>query len=421
MKMSYLFKWLGSWWDRLKNLFQWFVGSDPENKWWPWKWRFFKALFQIKTWLFLRPRILKILLSVKTWLVLGLGASNFFVLSFVLNTYLQSDGITLYSTVASESLVKRECKEQVEKVIKWKEGSQVCRVTVTKRHKGARYKQNMKFKIKKEGEKLVITIDETHLSDRTKHAEKLEAAFCEEGCEREDLSPNASAMDVMKGIVAIAEKQEEKIKDQLNDAREEYERARINERTAKVKHRRCEGYWNEEDQVYEEYDTEERLDCKMAKLVRMNHIQKDQYYQDILKDEFWKVALSDEEDPYLLLDHLRRIRSSPYHFSPASRHSAGLIGNYVSWRERYEELEDDHHREFVINQIVRNASDLSHHLGQKGQKDFVYLRSGLDKHFDMAGARLNSVRTPLSPTIHAPVSGSSSPHHPVNQEVLNLY
>ena len=146
--------------------------------------------------------------------------------------------------------------------------------------------------------------------------------------------------------------------------------ARISERTAKVKHRRCEGYWNKEDQVYEEYDTEERLDCKMAKLVRMNHIQKDRYYQNILKDEFWQVALSDEEDPYLILDHLRRIRSNPYHFSPASRNSASLIGNYLSWRERYEELEDDHHREFMINQIVRNASDLFPSLRPARTKGF---------------------------------------------------
>ena len=417
--MSYFFKWLGSWWDRLKNLFQWFIGSEPENKWWPWKWRFFRAIFQIKTWLFLRPRILKILLSVKTWLVLGLGASNLLVLSFVLNTYLQSGGLALYSTVATESLVKRKCEEQIEKVVKGKALSQVCRVEVIKRHRGAKCTQNMKFKIKKENAKLIITLEETTLKNRTKHCEQLEAEFCE-GCEREDLSPNASVMDVMKEVVAMAEKQEERVKDELKEAKNEYDRAKISERVAKVKHRRCEGYWNEEDQVYEEFDTEERLDCKMAKLVGMNHLQKDRHYQNILKDEFWKVALSDEEDPNLIMDHLRRIRNNPYHFSPASRNSAGLIGNYVSWRDRYEDAESDHHKEFMINQILRNAAGLSRHLGQQGQEDFLHLRTGLDKHFDMAGSRLNSVLTRTSHPTLTPVRGTSSPYT-IKQEVLDLY
>ena len=410
--MFRLFKGPDSRWNRPKGFFQWLTGPSAGNWWRPWNWRPFKALSRLKNWLFLRPRILKILLSVKTWVVLGLGASNLFVLSFVLNTYLQSGGITLYSTAATESLIKRECEEQVEKVMKGEAVSQVCRVEVRKRHRGAQYKQSMKFRIKKDGVKLVITLAETNLYNRTKHAEKLEADFCEDCKTNEDLDHNANLTDVMKEIVSMAEGQEEKVKEELNDAREEYERAKISERVAKVKHRRCEGYWNEEDQMYEEYDTEERLDCKMSKLVRMNPQQKDRYYQNILKDEFWRVALDEEEDPYLITDYLHRIRANPYHFSLQSRSSAGLIGNYVKWRDSYEDLESDYHRDLLINRIVRSASNLSTHLGEQGQKDFMHLRNGLDKHFDMAGSRLNSV---LTQQTHTPSTPSS------DQQLLELY
>ena len=417
--MFHLFKWPGSWWNRLKGFFQWLTGPFTGNSWWPWSWRPFKTLSHLKNWLFLRPRILKFFLSVKTWVVLGLGASNLFVLSFVFNTYLQSGGITLYSTVATESLIKRECEEQVEKVMQGRAESQVCRVEVKKRHKGAQYKQSMKFKIKKEGTKLVITLAETNLYNRTKHAEKLEADFCEDCKTNDDLNHNANLTDVMKEIVNMAEGQEEKVTDELNEAREEYERAKISERVAKVKHIRCEGYWNEEDQIYEEYDTEERLDCKMSKLVRMNPQQKDRYYRDILKDEFWNIALDDEENPYIITDYLARIQANPYHFSLQSRASAGLIGNYVKWRDSYEGLENDYHKDILINQVVRSAASLSTHLGEQGQRDFTHLRSGLDKHFDMAGSRLNSVLTqqPHTPVSHTPTTTST----PANQQLLDLY
>ncbi|MCY4512197.1 MAG: hypothetical protein OXB86_00750, partial [Bdellovibrionales bacterium] len=251
--------------------------------------------------------------------------------------------------------------------------------------------------------------------------EQLEAEFCE-GCEREDLSPNASVIDVMKEVVAMAEKQEERVKDELKEVKNEYDRAQIPKRVAVKKQRRCEGYWNEDDQVYEEYDTEERLDCKMAKLLTKPFIEKDRYYQETLKRELWQEALSDEGDPYLIMDHLKRIRANPYGFSQESRNSVTLLENYIGWRDRYENAENDYQRNFVINRIVDRAEGLSDHLGNRGQEDFLYLRTGLDKHFDMAGARLNSVMTrATSPTSHTPVRGTSSPHHPINQETLNLY
>ena len=416
--MFRLFKWPGSWWRRFKSLFQWLTGPSTGNKWWPWSWQFFKTFSLFKNWLFLRPRILKILLSVKTWVVLGLGASNLLVLSFVFNTYLQSGGISLYSSIDIMDLVKRECEEEVERVLKGRAVSQVCRIEMKQRHKGAKYTENQKYKIKKEGTNLVITVEENVLTNRDKHAERIEGTFCEGGCDKnEDLTHNANALDVMEAIVAMAEKQEEKVKDRMNEAREEYERARISERVCKVKHRSCEGYWNEEEKICEEYDTEERLDCKMSKLVRMNPQQKDRYYRDILKDEFWRVALDNDEDPYLITDYLGRIQANPYHFSLSSRTSAGLIGNYVKWRDSYEDLENDYHKDMLINQIVRNAAGLSTHLGEQGQRDFFHLRTGLNKHFDMAGSRLNSIPTPQS---HTPASHTSTPS-PANQQLLELY
>ena len=416
--MSLLFKWTSFWRRRWKDFFQWltntFSGNSQRGNW---------RLFRLKNWLFLRPRILKILLSVKTWILLGLGASNLFVLSFVFNVYLQSGGITLYSTAATESLIKRECEEQVDKVMQGRADSQVCRVETRKRHKGAQYKQSMKFKIKKDGAKLVITLVETNLYNRTKHAEKLAADFCENCETNTDLDHNTNLMDVMKEIVSMAESQEEKVTDELNEARDEYERARISERVCKVKHRKCEGYWNEEEKICEEYDTEERLDCKMSKLVRMNPQQKDRYYRDILKDEFWKVALEEEEDPHLLIDYLSRIQANPYHFSLHSQASAGLIKNYVNWRDSYGELESDYHKDILVNQIVRSASNLSTHLGEQGERDFFHLRNGLDKHFDMAGSRLNSVLTqPHTPASHTSTTGhTSTPSAPANQQLLELY
>ena len=411
------FKWLFSWWNHLKNGF---TSFSTGSKWWPWKWNPFKAIFRFKTWLFLRPRALKILLSVKTWLVLGLGASNLFVLSFVLNIYLQSGGITLYSTVATENLVKRECEEEIERVLKGRAESQVCRIEMKQRHKGAKYTENQKYKIKKEGSKLVITVEENVLTDRNKHAEEIEGTFCEGGCDKnEDLTADANALDVMKAIVAMAEKQEEAVKDRMNEAREEYEKARISERVARVKQRRCEGYWDEDEEMYEEYDTEERLDCKMARMVGMSSIQKDRYYRDTMTDEFWNIALDDEEDPYFIIDHLSRINSSS-HFSLNSRVSAGLIRDYVGWRDRYEDLDNDYQRDIVINQLVRNASGLAGHLGEQGQKNFLHLRTGLDRHFDMAGARLNSVITHTTPT-HTPASHTPTTTSPINQQTLDLY
>ena len=249
----------------------------------------------------------------------------------------------------------------------------------------------------------------------------MEATFCED-CDSEELEHNQGLMSVMREVVAMAKKQEEAVTDKLNEVREEYERARISERVAKVKERRCEGYWNEDEEIYEEYDTEERLDCKMSKLVGMNSHQKDRYYQDILRDEFWSVALDEEEDPYLMMDHLNKISLNSDHFSPRSRYSTGLIGNYVRWRDKYEDLENDYHRNLVVDQIVREASDLAHYLGQQGKKDLLYLQNGLDKHFDSTGARLNSViaRTTSAPATHIPTSHSPTHGQPTNR-VRDLY
>lgn len=398
-------KWLIFQWGRLKSLFyNWARSLFLRVKWGiknP-----FKVLSRIKNWLFSKPRTLKTLLSVKTWLILGLGASNLFVLSFVLNTYLQSSGVTLYSTVDIKSLVTRECEDQVEKVMQGTAVSQVCRIELKKRHKGAQYTQSTQFKIKKENGKLIITTEETGLSDRTKHAEEMESTFCE-NCDREELAHNQELVTVMQEIVAMATKQEEAITDKLNEVREEYERAKISERQAKVKERRCEGYWNEDEKIYEEYDTEERLDCKMSKLARMTSQEKDWYYQNTLRDEFWNIALHEEEDPHFIMDELNRIRLNPYQFSPRSQFSAGLIGNYVRWRDRYEDLESDYQRNLLVDHIVRDASGLAAHLGQQGRADLLHLQTGLNRHFDMAGSRLNSVITRTTPSpSHIPTSYS---------------
>ena len=397
--------------NRLKAFFSnLFPDSSHREKAKGWKPSPRKMLPRIKNWFFLRPRALKTLLSVKTWLVLGLGASNFFVLSFVFNTYLQTGGMSLYSTSASESLVRRECKDAVEKVLNKTAESQLCWLELDKRHRGAKYTQKIKFKISKgDNNKLVIETAGVTLRDRTKHAEKLEGEYCT-GCEQnKDLPHNANLVDVMKQIVDMAETQEEKVTDDLNTARTEYAQAQIDKREAQVKHRRCEGYWDEDAKEYEEYDTEGRVDCKMAKLVRMNPREKDFYYQNVLKDEFWKIAVDEEEDPYLIADHLNRIRLNSQ-FSYTSRNSAGLIGNYVGWRDKYADLESDSHRNFMLNQIVESAAGLASHLGSQGRRDLLHLRAGLDKNFDMAGSRLNSIidRMP-NPTNHTPVSHTSSP------------
>ena len=133
--MFRLLKWFIFQWGRLKSFFyNWVRGLFLRTTRLVLTWitNPFKALSRTKNWIFLRPRTLKTLLSVKTWLILGLGASNLFVLSFVLNTYLQSSGITLSSTVDTESLVHRDCEDQVEKVMQGIAVSQVCRVELKK-------------------------------------------------------------------------------------------------------------------------------------------------------------------------------------------------------------------------------------------------------------------------------------------------
>ena len=416
-----MFRLIVTGYNRLKALFSPPpANSSHQEKPGDWKTLLSKAISQIKNWFFLRPRALKILLSVKTWLVLGLGASNFFVLSLVFNTYLQTGGISMYSTSASESLVRRECQDAVEKVQQGRD-SQLCWLELDKRHRGAKYTQKIKFKISKSvAGKLVIETKEVKLKDRTKHAEKLEADFCGDCEKNEDLDQTTALMDVMKQIVDMAETQEEGVKDALNTAREEYERDQIDKREARVKHRRCEGYWDEDAEEYEEYDTEGRLDCKMAKLVRMNPREKDFYYQNVLRDEFWKIAVDEEEDPYLIADHLNRIRLNTQ-FSYSSRNSAGLIGNYVRWRDKYTDLEDDYHRNFMLDQIVESASGLASHLGEQGRRDLLYLRSGLDRNFDMAGSRLNSIidRMP-HPASYTP-AGHTSPAGRSSIQTLDLY
>ena len=396
--------------NRLKAFFTGlFPGYSHREKAKGWKPSPRKILHRLKNWLFLSPRLLKTLLSVKTWLVLGLGASNFFVLSFVFNTYLQTGGMSLYSTSASESLVRKECKGAVEKVLEGKADSQLCWLELDKRHRGAKYTQKIKFKISKGDEnKLVIKTMNVTLRDRTKHAEKLEAEYCT-GCEEnKELPHNTNFVAVMKQIVDMAGKQEERVKDDLNTAREEYARDQIDKREARVKHRRCEGYWDEDAKEYEEYDTEGRLDCKMAQLVRMNPQQKDSYYQNVLKEEFWKIAVDEEEDPSLITDHLNRIRLNSQ-FSYASRNSVGLINRYMVWRDQYADLESDYDRNFMLDQIVESAAGLASHLGSQGRKDLLYLRSGLDHNFRMAGSRLNSIidRMP-HPTNHTPVGHTST-------------
>lgn len=412
-------------WNRLKALFR-AVSDEFFGPSGFWK-NPLKILILIKNRLFVSPRALKVLLSVKTWLVLGLGASNLFVMGFTLNIYLQSSGISLYSSSYS-SLVRTNCKTEIRTVLRGGENTtQYCSVEAkNQRHKGAKYTQKMKFKIAKVKKtngkaKLVITEEHVKIDDATKHAEKLdttvcadgscgeediEGDFCLEGCNRAD---DSDVRQVINRLVHLMEKKEEAIEGDLDEVKEEYERERIEKREALVRQRRCEGYWDTDDESYVEYDTEGRLDCKTAKTLRMNPYEKDRYWESVLKEEFWKIALDEDEDPHVMMGHLDRIRRSSQ-FSYNSRNSAGLIQDYVSWRDVYDDLEDDFRKNLFVDSIVKSASDLSYHLGSQGRQDMLKLRSGMDKHFDLSGARLNPIidRMPDPSAVYTPASAASS-------------
>ena len=373
--------------------------------WWLKLKAFFLKLWASFLW---SPGRLKILLKVKTWLVFGLGASNVFVLGFVLNVYLQSTGmsLSLYATAPLEDVVKNKCRTEVERVVSGEFETQRCWVEMKNRHKGVGYEVKTKLRIEKgagDGE-IKVTVDENKIADiPDEYEEDLEAGFCED-CSSEKTGNN-DFESVVQEIAGLLEERAGAAKRAVSEAKDKHDRSRLSERTARIKERRCEGRWDEDEEEYVEFDVEEALDCKMAKLIRMSPYEKDQYYNGFLKHELWQLAMSEEEDPYMIMDSLNKISSNPYHFSHSTRLSAGLIRNYVGWKDRYEELESDIHRDLFVRNIVDSASRVAVHLGDQGRHDLRYLQSGLNRDFDQAGYRLNSLINPntASPS-HIPVS-----------------
>lgn len=282
----------------------------------------------------------------KKLIVAIIGFSNFVVLASIGGLYLQNNSQSYYfyskapdSTL--ENKIKRSCGEGIKDVNEGKRSQYICNVKLPKHQKGAAYHLSTKVTIKRvkqdsgttDKSKIVISA-QGKISNQTGHA--TEANFCEDCKEIVELQDSGS-QDIFKEFVDVANLIQSAAENQVANAADAHKNKMQLRARSKQKEERCLGTWLEQDEEFEEFDFEQRLDCKISKVNRHKNLYTaEKYYDSEIKSDLWNVAMSDED--YLLPDYLNTLKKSMLMQSLSVKTSTSLMGNYINWKDDYEDL-----------------------------------------------------------------------------------
>lgn len=357
----------------------------------------------------------------KLWkkiLVALLGFSNLAVLGVVFHIYFDShQSMLLFSTSEDqndlEEKIQTECSKFSKEFVEGKRSSFICNAKVSQKDKGASYSLRTRFKVKKSD--LGCEIEgQGRISNPTQHA--TEAHFCN-GCTRTDQVKENKCKDIMYQILTMAATIYSEAQTSVRKAHEEHSKKDRERRMADLKERHCEGAWNEDKEKFEEFDTEERLACKMEKISSLDlPLEIEEFYHKKLKNELWKTALSENDD--ILSDLMDKFKN-PYRYTFSVRASAGLIKNYLDWKDDFEILDSIKQKENFVRAVKRDVDQMISLMSkEQSQKDFYYLNQG----FDGLLAKLNQA-TASMPRLTEPSSSNPPPvnYEDVRKQVKDLY
>ena len=361
----------------------------------------------------------------KTIFILLLSFSNLAVLGLVFNSYFSNhDQIKLFSM--SESLedlkgkIQKECETELKDILKGERKSFICAVDLQQRHKGVSYRLKTRFKVSKEENKIKIKEISGQLRNKKEHI--TEAQFCGDCSPDKELADSATEdiNELMKEVLNVAEKLYDKAQDSVEEAYEEFNKKDKEKRLARIKERKCEGAWNNKTESFEEFiDKEDKLNCRLKQFSNLDEaLEVESFYHNKLKKELWQTALS-EEDRYLLKDGLLDQFKDPYRNSLSVRSSAGLLENYLRWKEDFDILESLNEKQNFLNSISPDINTMKNFMTNKqAQQDFYYLNKG----FDDLLAKSNQATTHLPQVpIQVPNPSTNIDYEVISKEVDKLY
>ncbi len=332
-----------------------------------------------------------------------LGFSNLAVLSLVFGTYFQNTSQTfMYSTEeigTKESVIKekikKQCGEELDRVINGTSSSSICHISMKGREENSNYMLKTRVIIQKTTEGFAIEAT-GKMTDKTRYA--TEADFCNE-C-KEETQVTASDSNAIYGqIFDIAKEIDHKAAASVVNAKEIYRKKDLEKRKALMKQKKCKGKWDEEEEEFIEYDTEEILDCKLSRLDNKDFFQKEKYYNETLKKELWELALSDDYD---LLDTstLKKLRERHFRNNLSVQHSTRTIDHYLDWKMEYEDESLSPGVELKLKNLIQELQNLKS-IDKNLNIDFNYLTSkhptiATDSIYSPIGNSTNAI--PLNPT-----------------------
>ncbi len=357
-------------------------------------------------------------MSIKKLLFGLMGLSNLAVLVLVFGVYFQNNYQTsrMYSldgTVGTKESdlkdkIKKQCGKELENVINGKRSEFICGITIKGREKGSSYVLKTKVTLKKGSNNNFIIEGLGSMNGKTRYA--TEADFCDSCKEKSEVA--SSDVDTVFGqIFDIAQTIDQKAASSVINAQEVYRKKDLLKRNAILKQRQCKGEWNESDEEFIEYDIEETLTCKISKLNTKDFRQKEVYYNNHLKKDFWNLALSDDHD---LLDKstLYKLQRNHFRHNLSVQNSTSALSRYLDWKSEYESGSTDD-IEYKLNLIVKDLQNLSN-IDKNLSLDYQYLTQN-HPHISISNAPINDT---LSFQSSNPIT--DQPSSPITDQPSNL-
>ena len=347
-----------------------------------------------------------------------LSLSNVLVLGLVFNVYFgNSQKIYLFSLAENledlKQKIQQDCAEDFSKILNGLEKHFICQVDLDQSHKGVSYKFKAEFKVSQQGDSIRITEIVGKLRDKKDHI--TEAHFCNDCFNERSLDSSSNMEELMTEVSDLVEDMYNSAQDSVEEAYNEEKQSDSKRRLAKIRERECEGFWNEESQIFEEFtQAGDRLHCRLNQIHEMDSLLEiEQFYHEKLKKQLWNVALSEEEKASLTNEFFDSFHS-PYRYSLSVRSSMALLENYTRWKEDFDILESLRDKQLFLKEITQDVRSLMSFMSSdQFEQDLYYLNQGFDGLYKkLEPADINSQKSIPSPNID---------YETVSEEVKKLY
>ena len=316
----------------------------------------------------------------KKMVMLFLSFSNLAVLGLVFHTYFASQQ-SLFLFSSSEDLedlhqkISQECEDELQALKEGERNSFTCSIRVNQKQKEASYILRTKVIVEKQSDGSFAIRGQGAMRDKKQHA--TEADFCNDcSTETSTVSQSGTLVEIINQVKDMAGKFYTEAQDSVRKARKEYNEKDREKRMAHIKEKKCQGRWDDTDESFEEFELEERLDCKMNQISELGlPLEIEKFYHKNLKKELWDIAISD--DDYLLKDsELLDKLSDPYRYPLSVRASSSLVKLYLNdWKDDYDILDTTNEKINFLKGLQNNVSHITSVMTpEQSQQDLYYFK-----------------------------------------------